>query len=65
MQILYYLLLLVLAVSALIALLLASGVLHISVHDMSNPDDLPDEIREMLNDEEEQNERENDEEEKK
>ena len=53
MQLLYYLFLFLVAVSALIALLIATGVLHISVHKTSNPDDLPEEIRELFDEDEE------------
>jgi len=53
MYFLYYLLLFLLAISALIAVLIATGVLHISVHNSSDPDDLPEEIRKLLDEEEE------------
>ena len=56
MQLLYYLLLFVLGISVLAALLIASGVLHISVHNTSERDDLPEDIRKLLDDDEEDKE---------
>ncbi len=47
MQFLYYLLLFVLAISALIAILLATGVLHIEVYKSSDPDDLSEDIHNL------------------
>lgn len=55
MGFLYYLLLFVLAISALIAILMATGVLHIEVYKSSNPDDLHEEIRELPDDKEDAN----------
>lgn len=57
MQFLYYLLLFLVAVSALIAILIAMGVLHIEVYRSSDPDDLPEEVRDLL-DEDEDNQKE-------
>ncbi|MDZ4847062.1 MAG: hypothetical protein SH857_16135 [Chitinophagales bacterium] len=58
MQLLYYLLLFVLALSALIAILIATGVLNVSIYNTSNPDELQDEIRELLEEENEEEEQE-------
>jgi len=53
MQFLYYLLIFVLVVSAIVAILMATGVLHIEVYTDSNHDNLPDEVRKHLEDESE------------